>query len=68
MILIIGAAAAALVLLWIRARIYRNRFNRAMRAISRGGAMSRVTSLFWKATATAAFLVVAWAFVATHKH
>jgi hypothetical protein len=65
---LIGIGAALLVALWIRARIYRNRFSRAMRAIERGAALGRVRAFFWKVAAAGTLLLIAWLFVKTHAH
>lgn len=60
--------AAVLVALWIRVRIYRSRFNRAMRAIERGGAMGRVSAFFWRVAAIGTLFAIAWLFVVSHRH
>lgn len=54
--ILVGGIAGVLVALWIRMRIYRNRLNRAMRAIERGGAAQRVAALFWRVAACAALV------------
>ena len=64
--ILFGIAVAALVALWIRARIYRSRFKRAMRAIERGAALGRVSAFFWKLAAVCTLLAIAWMFVKTH--
>lgn len=64
--ILIGSAVAVLVALWIRMRIYRNRLNRAMRAIERGGAAQRVAALFWKAAACGALIGVLWLYTEVH--
>ena len=66
--ILFGVVAAALVALWIRARIYRSRYKRAMRAIERGAALGRVAAFFWKVAAACTFLAIAWLFVVSHKH
>ena len=66
--ILVCIGVALLVALWIRARIYRNRFNRAMRAIERGAALGRVRAFFWKLAAGGTLLLIAWLFAKTHAH
>lgn len=66
--ILVGIGVALLVALWIRARIYRNRFKRAMRAIEQGAALGRVSAFFWKLAAAGTLLLIAWLFVKAHAH
>lgn len=46
-----GGVAVVLFAMWLRGRIYRARFNRAMRTMQRGGMAQRATAAFWKVVA-----------------
>lgn len=51
MTILLGGVAVALAGLWLRMRFYRNRFNRAVKAMNRGGLAQRAATAFWRIVA-----------------
>lgn len=51
---------------WVRMRFYRNRFNRAMTAMERGGVAQRAAWAFWKVVGTVVLLGAVWLYLRAH--
>lgn len=63
MTILFTGVAVIVAVLWMRMRVYRNRFNRAMKAMDRGGLAQRAAWTFWKAVGTVVLLGAAWLYV-----
>lgn len=66
MTILFAGVAVLVAALWMRTRVYRNRFNRAMRAMDRGGLAQRAAWTFWKVVGTVVLLGAAWLYAKAH--
>jgi hypothetical protein len=64
--ILIGGVAAVLIVFWLRVRFHRTRFNRAVKAMNRGGAAQRATTAFWKVVGVAALILAIHAYLEMH--
>ena len=46
--ILFGGFAVILIVLWLRMRFFRSQFNRALKAMDRGGFAQRASMAFWK--------------------
>jgi hypothetical protein len=58
--------AIVLVAFWLRGRLYRAKFKRALRAMDRGGAADRAARAFWKVAGICAVVIAVWLYLKGH--
>jgi hypothetical protein len=64
--ILIGGVAAVLIAFWLRVRFHRTRFNRAVKAMNRGGMAQRASMAFWKVVGVAALIVAIRVYLEMH--
>lgn len=65
MILVVGFALILLVL-WLRARFYRNRYHRVLKALAHGDVAQRASMTFWKVVGTGVLIAAVRLFLDMH--